>query len=80
MAAEGAQIVFCTARGEKHRKGLEAALKEQGIPYHALITGCNHSQRVLINDFANTNPYPSCIAINIPRDGDDLEKYLYKDY
>lgn len=80
LVNEGAQIIFCTARSERFRKKLEASLSRLGINYHAIIMGCNHSQRVIINDFANTNPYPSCIAVNVPRDNEDLEKYIYKDY
>lgn len=32
--------------------------------------------RVLINDFSDSNPYPSAVAINIKRDNDDLHLFL----
>jgi hypothetical protein len=76
LAGEGAQIVFCTSRSESHRADLERSLKTLDISWHSIVMGCNHSQRVMINDFANTNPYPSSRAINICRDGDDLDKYM----
>ena len=31
------------------------------------------------NDFANTNPYPSCNAISIPRNG-NIEDYFQYDF
>jgi len=30
----------------------------------------------LINDFAPSNPYPSAVSVNIPRDCDELKDYL----
>ena len=42
-------------------------LSEYNIKYKTIISGCNHAQRILVNDFAPTNPYPSCKAISIPR-------------
>jgi hypothetical protein len=71
----GAQIVFTTARDEASLVKFKALLKKYGIVAHAFVTGCNHSPRILINDFAPTNPYPSATAINIPRNG-NLETYL----
>jgi hypothetical protein len=72
---KGGQIVLTTSRGAAYQKELERRLADLGIAYHALVTGCNHTTRVLINDFAPTNPYPSCKAISMPRDG-DLGAYL----
>lgn len=75
----GAQIILCTSRTENHRKKLERSLKLHGIQCHAIVMGCNHAQRVIVNDFSDTNPYPSCSAINLKRDGNDLEKYIRDD-
>ena len=74
-AEQGAQIVVCTSRPERYREKLEASLKRHGISWHSIVMGCNHAQRVIVNDFARTNPYPSCSAVSIPRDGDELDKY-----
>ena len=72
----GGQLIFVTSRPEEFRKKTEQSLKEQGLNWHSIVMGCFHSQRYIINDFASTNQYPSCIAINIARDGDDLENFI----
>jgi hypothetical protein len=79
LVEKGAQLIFCTVRPESQRSKLERSLEAVGIRWHNIIMGCNHSQRLLINDFANTNPYPSCKAINIVRDHDELDKYINED-
>jgi hypothetical protein len=68
----GGQIVITTSRPAKYHDKIKKILAEHGIGIHAIITDCNHACRVLINDFAPTNHYPSCEAINIPRNGDLL--------
>jgi hypothetical protein len=35
----------------------------------------NHAARVIINDFATTNPYPSGMAITLPRNA-SLKDYF----
>lgn len=71
----GAQIVIVTSRSQKYRAQIEKTLTDAGIFPHEFVMSCNHSQRVIINDFAPTNPYPSCVAISLPRDA-SLENYL----
>ena len=71
----GAQIIITTSRGEKHLSEFKKVLKKFGITPHAFVTNCNHAPRILVNDFAPTNPHPSCTAINVPRNG-SLETYL----
>lgn len=78
LASDGAQIIFCTARPESQRDKLERSLKGVGISWHSIVMGCNHAKRIIINDFADTNAYPSCEAINVPRDGNNLDKYILK--
>ena len=63
----GAEIIFVTSRTEEYLKDFKEFIAEYGIIYKIIISGCNHSQRVLLNDFAPTNPYPSCEAISVPR-------------
>lgn len=72
---EGAQIVLTSSRGKKDVKIIKDLFKKEKIKIHAIITNCNHSPRVIVNDFSPTNPYPSCVAINIPRNG-NLVSYL----
>jgi len=75
LIINGAQIVFVTSRPETYRKNLEFFFDQENITPHALIMGLNHASRIIINDFAPTNPYPSCQAISIPRDS-SLGNYL----
>lgn len=72
---EGGQIIFTTSRNEAFREKLEIFFKDEGIKFHALIMNCNHATRILINDFAPTNPYPSCKAISFPRNA-NLRDYI----
>jgi hypothetical protein len=67
LSDSGAQIIFTTARAEEFLGQFKELLLEEEIRYKQIIAGCNHSQRVIVNDFATTNPYPSCDSISIPR-------------
>ena len=70
------KIILTTSR-EKHR--MEETIRELEqfkVPYDDIVMGLPHCQRIIINDFADSNPYPSCDAINIPRNNDSLEKYF----
>lgn len=75
---QGNQIVIVTSRKKEYRKTTIEQLKKLNIKYHYLVMGLFHSQRVLINDFTNSNPCPSVVAVNIPRDSDELNKYIHR--
>ena len=75
LQQRGSQIVITTARPWSYEKLVRALLERVGIEPYFVLMGLNHAQRVIVNDFAPTNPYPSCISISIPRDG-DLSQYL----
>ena len=70
------KIVLTTSRPEKFRQLTIMELQTKGIPFDELVMGLPHCQRVIINDFARSNQYPSCKAINIPRNTDDLKEYF----
>ena len=70
------KIVLTTSRPEKYRQLTIMELQTKGVPFDELVMGLPHCQRVIINDFARSNPYPSCKAINIPRNTDDLMEYF----
>lgn len=76
LAAEGAQLVFMTARPEAFRAKTEASLRALGLSWHALVMGCHHAQRVIVNDYAASNPHPSCEAVNLPRESPALPDLL----
>ena len=69
-------VVMTTARFEKYRELTENQLKREGLKYHKLIMGLPHAKRIVINDFAASNPYPSCEAINLPRNVDCLKEFI----
>jgi len=69
-------VIMTTARFEKFRELTENQLDREGLKYHKLIMGLPHAKRVVINDFAASNPYPSCEAINLIRNTGRLEEFL----
>lgn len=72
---EGCQIVFTTARPESARTVTRNMLNDLGFhPDTQLIMGLHNAKRILINDYnLTTNKYPTAIAYNVFRDGDELE-------
>lgn len=70
------QIILTTARKIEYKNITENQLKKYKIPYDDIIFGLYHSKRILINDFSNTNPYPTALSINIERDKDNLEMLI----
>lgn len=70
------KIVFLSARPNYYLEMTKRALMELGFSKFEIILGLTHSQRILINDFSETNPYPTAKAINLPRNSDSLKSYL----
>jgi hypothetical protein len=75
LSDEGHEIIFMTSRTEEFLGGFRQFLVDQGIRCKTIVSGCFHGKRIVINDFAPSNPYPSCEAVAIRRD-DLLEYYL----
>ena len=73
------QIILTTARKSKYKNETIEQLKKYNIPYDDIIFDLYHSKRFLINDYANTNPFPSAISINLSRNNDNLEDYFTSD-
>jgi len=71
----GSQVIITTSRCLSEKEYIINFLKEQNIIIHEVICDLNHSERIIINDFFDTNPYPTASAINIPRNG-DLSNFL----
>lgn len=76
QSKEHLTIIFVTSRSEDYREITEKQLDDLGITYKDLIMGLPHSERILINDFSKTNPFPSASSINLIRNGDNLSDYL----
>ena len=73
---QGAKIIFVTARSNEYKKTTRKMLDDLGFAECDLIMDLHHAKRILINDFAPSNPYPSCLTVNIERDTDNLKFYL----
>jgi hypothetical protein len=71
----GSQIVITTSRSSSEKEYIRDFLLKFNIRAHEIICDLNHSERVIINDFFDTNKYPTASAINLPRNG-DLSKYF----
>jgi len=69
LSDQGSEIIFMTSRTDEYLEFFKTFLKENEIRYKTIISGCNHGKRIIVNDFASTNPYPSCSSISIERNG-----------
>ena len=68
---EGASFIFTTSRPGKYKSQTESVLDECGFKDYRILYDIPHAPRILINDTSKTNPYPSAIAINVPRDDNE---------
>lgn len=74
--ANGAQFVFTTSRPSEFDNETNALLGQLGFVNYRLVSGLHATNRILVNDFDYSNPYPSASAINIKRNNEDLERYF----
>lgn len=73
------QVVLTTSRKSSYEKVTRTQLKNAGLHLSddtPIIFNLQHGKRILINDYSDSNPYPSCDAINLIRNGDELEKLI----
>ena len=70
------RIILVTSRLEKFRDATLKQLEQYGVKYDQIFFGMLHASRVVINDYAPTNPYPSAECVNIPRNAEDLPHML----
>lgn len=70
------QIILTTARKSNYKNETIEQLERYNIPYDNIIYDLYHGKRFLINDFADTNQYPSAISINLSRNNDNLEDFF----
>lgn len=75
LVDKGATLIITTSRDEEQRSKISDFLTQHGIIKFKLLCGLPHARRILINDYANTNPYPSAISLNLERNG-SLEKIV----
>jgi len=76
MKIKFVELIITTSRPSSQKKYIEKVLKKYQIKAKYILTDLQHAKRALINDFAETNPFPSSIAINIERDSNSLSSIL----
>lgn len=69
------QIIIVTARRQTEEE-VGAFLRSMNVPYDRILTNMLHATRIVVNDFAKTNPFPACEAINIARYSPTLREML----
>ncbi len=69
-------LIITTSRPESEKSYITKILAKFDLIPDQYVMGLPHTKRYLINDFTQSNPYPSAISINISRDSDNLEKLL----
>lgn len=74
MSTGFAELIITTSRPNYQKKYIQNLLKKFNIKSKYILTNLLHTKRVLINDFSETNPFPSSIAINLDRDSSKLRK------
>jgi hypothetical protein len=70
------QIILTTSRPESLRAQTELQLELWQVPYDQLVMSILQAQRIVINDYSNTDPFPSARAVNLRQDADDLRENL----
>ena len=76
LATGFAELIITTSRPKEQKKNIKNILKKFNIKAKYILTDLLHSKRALINDFSETNPFPSSIAINLERDSNKLSSIL----
>jgi hypothetical protein len=69
-------IILTTARTSDARVATLNQLKREGVKYHNIIFDLFHANRTIINDYGTSNPYPTCDAVNIVRNSNELERFI----
>jgi hypothetical protein len=72
---EKCEIILTTARPLSYKDITEKQLIDAGVMYDRILFDVM-SRRTIVNDFSRTNPYPSCRAVNLPRNANNLQDYL----
>lgn len=74
--AEGATLIFTTARPNWAEKRTREVLDELGFEDCKLIMDLPHAPRYVVNDYNSSNPFPTAISVNVPRNNDSFWKDL----
>ena len=71
-----AEIIITTSRPDNQKNYIKNLLNKFNIKPKYILTNLLHAKRALINDFSESNPFPSSIAINLERDTKKLSTIL----
>lgn len=71
LKQQGQCVVLMTSRPEEFRAATEQQLQTDRVPYDQLVMGVLHGTRYLVNDYANSTPFPAAVAVNTRRDSAD---------
>ena len=72
-----AELIITTSRPDNQKKYIISLLKKFNIKSKYILTNLLHAKRALINDFSESNPFPSSISINLERDTKKLSTILF---
>lgn len=74
MSRKNIYLVVTTSRPESERGNVISILSAYGISADQYVMGLPHAKRLLLNDYSDTNTYPTAIALNLERDSTALKK------
>ncbi len=69
-------LVVTSSRPASDISYISKILLDNGLVPDQYVMDLPHCKRVLVNDYAATNPYPSALCINIERDSKKLSLFL----
>lgn len=69
-------LIITSSRPESEIEYIQKHLGEYGVHADRFIMNLPHTRRILINDYSDTNPYPTSISINLERDSKQLSTIL----
>ena len=70
------RIIITTSRKSSYKIKTIKQLELLGIKYHDIIFDLLHCERILINDYSKTNPYPTAKSCNLFRNSNQLGDLL----
>ena len=70
-------LVVTTTRPQSIKEVVVQKLESLGLRVDDAVFGLPHCRRVLINDYSNSNPYPSASAISLARDSEEFAGALF---
>tara|TARA_R110002012_G_scaffold297055_1_gene494865 strand:- start:3912 stop:4964 length:1053 start_codon:yes stop_codon:yes gene_type:complete len=70
------RIIITTSRKSSYKIKTIEQLERLGIKYHDIIFDLLHCERILVNDYSKTNPYPTAKSCNLLRNSNQLGDLL----